>query len=153
MESNTATATTTTTTDPPTETHNQAGQEKLETGANDETEEGTQQEEIREGGEEAQQETYIGGKGRDGVIDEGGESGLKGERPDSNGEEDQQTDRGAEREREGTRGGRCTHMEVSSVGEDAACEVEGMKEEEDGKENEKMQVPAEDPQQAERLVP
>lgn len=152
---NTATATTTTTatTDPPTETHNQAEQDKLGAGANDEIEEGKQQEEIREGEEEAQQETHGEEEGRDGVIDEGGEGELKEERLDSTGEEDQQTDGGAEGERERTRGEGCTHVEVSSVGEDAACEVEGMKEEEDGKENEEMQVPAEDPQQAERLVP
>uniref|UniRef100_A0A3B4YI55 Pleckstrin and Sec7 domain containing 2 n=1 Tax=Seriola lalandi dorsalis TaxID=1841481 RepID=A0A3B4YI55_SERLL len=49
-----------TTTDPPTETHNQAEQDKLGAGVADEIEEGKQLEEIKEGDEEAQGE----GQGR-----------------------------------------------------------------------------------------
>lgn len=149
VEPSTATATATTTTDPP----NQAEQDKLGAGANDEIGERRRQEEIREGEEEARREARGEGKGRDGVTDEGGEGELNEEGRDSAGEEDEQTDGGAEGERERTRGDGRTHVEVSSVGEDAAREAEGMKEEEDGKGDDEMQVPADDPQQAERLVP
>ncbi|KAM9356609.1 PH and SEC7 domain-containing protein 2 [Symphorus nematophorus] len=139
-ESNTAT-TTSSTPDPPTETQNQAEQDKLGAGVKDELEEGKQQEEIREGEEEAQGE------------DEGGEGELKEERVD--GDEDQQTDGRVEGEREGTRGEGCMNVEVSSAGE-ATHEVEGMKEEEEEKENEEIQPPTEEaathPQEAGRLA-
>lgn len=146
-ETNTAT-TTTTTTDPPAETYNQAEQDKL--GSNDEIRDGKQQEEIREGEEEAQWETHGKGEGREGVTDEREGVELKEENLDGSGEEDQHTEGGAEGEREAMRGEGCIYVEVSSAGEEAACEEEGMKEE--GKENEEKQLPSEDPQQAERLV-
>ncbi|XP_044060228.1 PH and SEC7 domain-containing protein 2 isoform X2 [Siniperca chuatsi] len=147
VEPNTAT----TTTDPLTETHNQAEQDKLGAGVTDEIEEGKQQE---EGEEEAQGEAQGEGEGREEVKDEGGESELKEERVDGTGDEDQQTDKGAEVESEGTRGGGCINVEVSSTG--ATHEAEGMKEEEEGKENEEMQLSTEEeathPQHSGRLA-
>ncbi|KAE8286238.1 PH and SEC7 domain-containing protein 2 [Larimichthys crocea] len=135
---------TATTTNNTTETHNQADWDKLAAGAKEETEEGKQQEEIREREEEVHGE----GEGREGVKDE--------ERVDGAGDEDEQTDGGAEGEREGTRGEGCMNVEVSSTGEEATCEEAGMKEEEEGKENEEMQPSTEEeatqPQQAGRLA-
>ncbi len=145
---------TATTIDPPAETHNQAEQDKLGAGAKDEIEEGKQQEDIREGEEEAQGENHGEGEGKGEVKDEGGEGELKEERVDGTG--DQQTDGGAEGESEGTREEGCIDVEVSSAGEDATHEAEGMKEEEKGKGNEEMQPSTEEeathPQQARRLV-
>ncbi|XP_070692612.1 PH and SEC7 domain-containing protein 2 [Pempheris klunzingeri] len=111
-------------TDPPTETHTQAEQDKLVAGAKDEIEEGKQQEEIREGEEGAQGE----GEGREEVKDEGGEGELKEERVDGTGDENQ-TDGGAEGEREGTRGGGCINVEEEE--EETTHEGEGIKEEEE----------------------
>ncbi|XP_059201956.1 PH and SEC7 domain-containing protein 2 isoform X1 [Centropristis striata] len=144
----------TTTTDPPTETHSQAEEDKLGAGAQAESQEVKQQEEIREGEEEAQGETHGEGEGREEVKDEGGE--LKEEKVDGTGDEDQQTDGGAEGEREGTRGEGCINEEVSSTGEEATHEEEGMKEEEEGKRNEEVQASTEEeathPEQAGRLA-
>ncbi|XP_035525131.1 PH and SEC7 domain-containing protein 2 isoform X1 [Morone saxatilis] len=150
VEPNTAT-----TTDPPTETHNQAEQDKLGAGAKDEIEEGKQQEEIREGEEEAQGEIHGEGEGREDLKDEGVEGELKEERVDGTSDEEQQTDGGAEGERDGTRGEGCINVEVSSTGEEETHGAEGVKEEEEGKENEEMQPSTEaeaaHPQQAGRL--
>ncbi|XP_029297326.1 PH and SEC7 domain-containing protein 2 isoform X2 [Cottoperca gobio] len=149
----------TATTDPPTETHSQAELDKLGAVDKDKIEEGKQQE-IREGEEEAQGETHREGEGRGEVKDEGGENELKEER----GDEDQQTDGGAKEEREGTRGEGCINVELSSMGEEATHEAEGMKEEkeeeeeeeEEGKEKEEMQPSTEEeathPQQAGRQM-
>ncbi|XP_023251734.1 PH and SEC7 domain-containing protein 2 isoform X2 [Seriola lalandi dorsalis] len=140
-----------TTTDPPTETHNQAEQDKLGAGVADEIEEGKQLEEIKEGDEEAQGE----GQGRAEVKDARGEHELKEERVDSSGEEGKQTDGGVEGEMEGTRGEGCIKVEVSSTGKEGTQEAEEMKEEEEGKENEEMQPSTEEtthPQQAGRLA-
>uniref|UniRef100_A0A3B4UGX9 Pleckstrin and Sec7 domain containing 2 n=2 Tax=Seriola dumerili TaxID=41447 RepID=A0A3B4UGX9_SERDU len=140
-----------TTTDPPTETHNQAEQDKLGAGVADEIEEGKQLEEITEGDEEAQGE----GQGRAEVKDARGEHELKEERVDSSGEEGKQTDGGVEGEMEGTRGEGCIKVEVSSTGKEGTQEAEEMKEEEEGKENEEMQPSTEEtthPQQAGRLA-
>lgn len=142
MEFNTST-TVIRTTGPPKETRDQAEEDKL--GTDEDTVEGEQLEEIQEGEEEAQVEV----KGIEGAS-EGGESEVN-DRSDGTGE-DQQTEGGLEEaEAEGKRGDGCANVEVSSLGEDAACEDEGMKGEE-GKENEDMQLPTEDPQQPERLV-
>ncbi|XP_039669626.1 PH and SEC7 domain-containing protein 2 isoform X2 [Perca fluviatilis] len=139
-----------------TETHSQAEQDRLGAGAKDELEEGKQQEEIREGEEEAQGETHRDGEGREEVKDEGGEGELKEERVDGTGDEVRQTDEGAEGESEGTRAEGCINAEVSSTGAEATHEVEGMKEEEEGKENEEMQPATEEeathPQQAGRRM-
>ncbi|XP_040903551.1 PH and SEC7 domain-containing protein 2 isoform X2 [Toxotes jaculatrix] len=135
--------TNTATTEPPTETHSQAEQDKLGAGAKDETEEAKQQEEIREGDEEAQ--THGEGEGRE----------LKEEKVDGSGNEDEQTDGGVEGEMEGTRGEGCMNVEVSSTGEEAAHEEVEMKEEEEGMENEEMQpstVETAHPQQTGRLA-
>ncbi|XP_074504027.1 PH and SEC7 domain-containing protein 2 [Sebastes fasciatus] len=144
--------TSTTNTDSPTETHSQAEQDKPGAGAKHEIEEGKQQEEIREAEEGAHRE----GRGREEVKGEGGEGELKEERVDGGSGEDQQTDGGAEGEREGTRGEGCVDVEVSSTGEEATHEVEGMKEEEEGKEDEEMQASTEEeathPEQAGRLA-
>ncbi|XP_034740026.1 PH and SEC7 domain-containing protein 2 [Etheostoma cragini] len=144
-------------TDPPAETHSQAEQDRLGAGAKDEIEEGTQQEEIREGEEEAHGETHREGEGREEVKDEGEEGKLKEERVDCTGNEDRQTDEGAEGEREGTRAEGCINVEVSSTGEEATHEVEGMKEEEEeGKEKKGTQPATEEEathsQQAGRLA-
>lgn len=146
----------TATTDPPTETHSQAEQDRLGAGAKDQIEEGKQQEEIRKGEEEAHGETHREGEGREEVKDEGEEGELKEERVNGTDDEDRQTDEGAEGEREGTRAEGCINMEVSSTREEATHEVEGMKEEEEGKENEGTQPATEEEathsQQAGRLV-
>nr|XP_046262151.1 PH and SEC7 domain-containing protein 2 [Scatophagus argus] len=141
-----------TTTDPSTEAHNQAEQDKLGAGFKDEIEEGKQQEEIREGEEGALGETHREGEGREGVKDEGGEGEVKEETVHGTGDEDQHTDTGAEGERERTRGQGCVNVEVSSTGKEATHEVEGMKGEEEGKENEEMQPSTEEPQQPGRLA-
>uniref|UniRef100_A0A674NYD1 Pleckstrin and Sec7 domain containing 2 n=1 Tax=Takifugu rubripes TaxID=31033 RepID=A0A674NYD1_TAKRU len=134
-----------TTTEPPKDTHDQTEGDKLGTG--EETVEGEQLEEIQQGEEEAQVEV----KGIEGVS-EGGESEVNDERSDGAGEA-QQTEGGLEEaEPEGKRGEGCANVGVSSLGKDAACEDEGMKEGEEGKENEDMQLPTKDPQHAERLV-
>lgn len=108
--------------------------------------EGGQLEEVQEGEEEAQVEV----KGTEGAT-EGGEGEFNDERLDGAGE-NQQTGGLAEAEPEGKRGEGCANVEVSSLGEDAACEAEGMKEREEEQKNEEMQLPTEDPQQTERLV-
>lgn len=141
VEPNTATA------DPPTETHSRAEQGKLGARANDEIEEGKTQEGIREGKEEAQWESHGEGQGREGVTAERGEGELKEETQDGTSEENQTEGRVKGKSGEG-----CRNVEVSSVGEKAAREGEGMKEEEKGKENDEMQLSAEDSPQAERLV-
>uniref|UniRef100_A0A3B5JVP1 Pleckstrin and Sec7 domain containing 2 n=1 Tax=Takifugu rubripes TaxID=31033 RepID=A0A3B5JVP1_TAKRU len=131
-----------TTTEPPKDTHDQTEGDKLGTG--EETVEGEQLEEIQQGEEEAQVEV----KGIEGVS-EGGESEVNDERSDGAGEA-QQTEGGLEEaEPEGKRGEGCANVGVSSLGKDAACEDEGMKEGEEGKENEDMQLPTKDPQHAE----
>ncbi|KAL7395404.1 hypothetical protein ABVT39_016075 [Epinephelus coioides] len=147
VEPNTAT-TTSTTADPPTETYSQAEQDKQGAGVKDKREEGKQQEEIREGEEEAWGETHGEGEGKEEVKDEGGEGKLKEERV--------QTDGGAEGEREGMVGEACINVEVTEE-EEASHEAEGMKEEEEGKEDEEMQLSTVDeeathPQQAGRLA-
>ncbi|XP_070818489.1 PH and SEC7 domain-containing protein 2 isoform X1 [Chaetodon trifascialis] len=151
VEPNTAAATTTT--DLPTETHNWAETDKLGAGVKDEIEEGNQEEEEIREREETQGETQGDGEGREGVKDEGGEGEMKEERV---GDEDQQTDGGVEGEGEGKRGEGCMNVEVNSTGEEATHEVEGMKEEEGGEENEEMQLSAKEeathPQQAGRLA-
>ncbi|KAG7223575.1 hypothetical protein INR49_028468 [Caranx melampygus] len=147
--------TNTTTADPPTETHNQAEQEKQGAGAVDEVEEGKQQEEIREGDEEALGEEQGEGERRAEVKDARGEHELKEERVDGGAEEGKQTDGGVEGEMEGTRGEGCVKVEVSSTGAEATLEVEEMKEEEEEKENGEMQASTEEtthPQQAGRLA-
>ncbi|XP_056899606.1 PH and SEC7 domain-containing protein 2 isoform X2 [Takifugu flavidus] len=134
-----------TTTEPPKDTHDQTEEDKLGTG--EETVEGEQLEEIQQGEEEAQVEL----KGIEGVS-KGGESEVNDERSDGAGEA-QQTEGGLEEaEPEGKRGEGCANVGVSSLGKDAACEDEGMKEGEEGKENEDMQLPTKDPQHAERLA-
>lgn len=144
VEFNTST-TVLTTSEPPTETHNQTEEDRL--GTDEETVEGEQLEEIQEGEEEAQVEV----KGIEGVSG-GGEGEFNDQRLDGAGE-DQQTEGGlAEAEPEEKRGEGCANVEVSSLGEDAACEAEGMKEREEGKKDEEMQLPAMDPQQPKRLV-
>lgn len=137
----------------PTEAYDQAEQDKPGAGAKDKIEEeGKQQGEIREGEEEARGE----GEGREEVKDEGGKVELKEERVEGTGDENQQTDGGAEGERQGTKGEGCINVEVSSMGEEATHEEEGMKQEEEGKENEEMQPSTDEeathPQQAGRLV-
>lgn len=109
--------------------------------------EGDKLEEIQEGEEE---EAQVEVKGTEGVT-EGGEAEFNDERLDGAGE-NQQTGGLAEAEPEGKRGEGCANVEVSSLGEDAACEAEGMKEREEEQKNEEMQLPTEDPQQTERLV-
>ncbi|XP_068438925.1 PH and SEC7 domain-containing protein 2 isoform X2 [Clinocottus analis] len=126
----------TSTTEPPAETHSQAEQDKP--ALQDDTEEGRQREEIREGeGEE--------------VKDEGGEGELKEERVDG----DRHTDGGADGESEGTRGEVCINVEVS-LGEEATHKEKGMDEDEEGKENEEMQASTEEeathPEQDGRLA-
>lgn len=128
----------------PTETLNETQEDKL--GTDEETVEGDQPEETQEGEEEVQ----VKAKGTEGVT-EGGEDEFNHERLDGFGE-NQQTGGLAEAEPEGGRGEGCASVEVSSLGEDAACEAEGMKEREEEQENEEMQLPPEDPQQTERLV-
>lgn len=134
------------TTELPAETHNQPQEDKL--GTDEETVEGDQLEEAQEGEEEAQVKV----KGTEGVT-EGGEDELNDERLDGFGESQQTGGLAeAEAEPEGERGEGCANVEVSSLGEDAACEAEGMKEREEEQEDEEMQLPTEDPQQTERLV-
>lgn len=149
VEPNTTTASTT---DPPTETHNQAEQDKPGAAAKDEIEEGKQQAEIREGEEEAHRDV----EGRADIKDEGGEGELKEEKVDSSGDGAQQTDAGVEGERKGTTEEGCRNVEVSSTGEEGTHAAEEMKEEEEGKENEEMQPCVEEEathlQQAGRLV-
>nr|XP_020451184.1 PH and SEC7 domain-containing protein 2 isoform X2 [Monopterus albus] len=134
--------TSSTTSDPHTETLNQPEQENLK----EEVEEGKQQEEIRKGEEEAQGETHR--EGRVEVKDAGGESEPQEERADHSGDEDQQTDGGAEGERKGMREEGCINMEISSLEEETH--------EEEGKENEDMQPSTEKeathPQQTARLA-
>lgn len=134
------------TTELPTETHNETEEEKL--GTDEETVERDQLDEIQEGEEEVQVKV----KGTEGVT-EGGEDEFNDERLDGFGE-NQQTGGLAEAEAkpEGKRGEGCANVEVSSLGEDAACEAEGMKEREEEHKNEEMQLPTEDLQQTERLV-
>lgn len=134
-----------TTTEPPKDTHDQTEEDKL--GTDEENVEGEQLEEIQQGEENAQVEV----KGIEGVS-EGGESEVNDERSDGAGEA-HQTEGGLEDpEPEGKRGEGCANVGVSSLGEDAACVAEGMKEGEEGKENEDMQLPTKDPQHPERLV-
>lgn len=130
------------TTEPPAETHNQAEEDKL--GTDEETVEGDQLEEIQEG----EEEVHLKVKGSEGVT-EGGEDEFNDERLDGSGEH-QQAGGLAEAEAEGKRGEGCANVEVSSLGEDAACEAEGMKEREEEQKNEEMQLSTEDPQQTER---
>uniref|UniRef100_UPI0037E75456 PH and SEC7 domain-containing protein 2 isoform X1 n=1 Tax=Semicossyphus pulcher TaxID=241346 RepID=UPI0037E75456 len=141
--------------DPLTETNIQAELDKLGAGAVNEIEEGKQQVETTEGEKDAQGETNGEGEGREDVKDEGGEGELKEERIDGTGEEDPQTDGETEAGREGMRGEGCVSMQVSSSVE-GGHEAEGMKEEEEGKENEVMQLSTEEeathPQQAGRLA-
>lgn len=144
VEFNTST-TVLTTSEPPTETHKQTEEDRLEIV--EETVEGEQLDEIQEGQEEVQVEV----KGIEGVSG-GGEGEFNDQRLDGAGE-DQHTEGGlAEAEPEGKRGEGCANVEVSSLGEDAACEAEGMKGREEGKKDEDMQLPAMDPQQPKRLV-
>lgn len=103
---------------------------------------GDQLEEPQEGEEE---EAQVEVKGTEEVT-EGGEGEFNDERLDGAGESQL-----AEAE-PGKRGGGCAHVEVSSLGEDAACEAEGMKGGEEEQRNEEMQLPTEEPQQTERLV-
>ncbi|XP_019939740.1 PH and SEC7 domain-containing protein 2 isoform X1 [Paralichthys olivaceus] len=148
---NPAEASTTTTTDSPTVTPNQTEQDKPGATAKDETEDGKQEEEIREADEEAQAATC--GEGERRAEAEEGE--LKEGRLDGTGGEDQQTEGGVEGEREGTRVEGCINSELSSTGQEAPHEVEEMKEEEEGKETEEMQPASEEathPQQAGRLA-
>lgn len=153
VEPNTTSASTT---DPPTDTHNQAEQDKPGAGAKDEIEEGKQQTEIREGEEEAQGGRRGDIEGRAEIKDEGGQGESKEEKVGSGGDEDQQTEGGAGGVREGTREEGCRNVEVSSTGEEEAHAAEEMKEEEEGKENEEMQPCTEEEathrQQAGRLV-
>lgn len=142
VEFNTST-TVVTTTEPPPETHNHTEEDKL--GTDEESAQAEQLEEVQEGEEEAQVEV----KGTEGVS-EGGDGEFNDTRLDGAGD-NQQTEGGlAEAEPEGERGEGCANVEVSSLGEDAACEADGMKEREEEKKNEETQLPTEDPQQTER---
>ncbi|XP_062416728.1 PH and SEC7 domain-containing protein 2 isoform X2 [Pungitius pungitius] len=115
-------APTTSTTDPPAGTHSQVEQDKP--GAEDNTEEEKQEEEeIREGEDEAQGDTRRGGDGREEVKDQGGEGELKEEKVDGDPEADGRAER--------TRGEGRMNVEVSSAGEEATCEEEGMEAEEE----------------------
>lgn len=130
--------TTITATNLPTETYNQAEQDKPGSRARDEIEEGQQEEEeIRGGEEESQGEAHEEGDGRVEVKDAEGEGELQEEKIDGCEDVDQKTDGGAEGEKAGMRGEGCVNVEVSSVGEEATHEVEELKEKEE-KENEEM---------------
>lgn len=129
------------TTEPPTETRNQTEEDKL--GTDEETVGGDQLEEIQKREDDAQVEL----KETEGV----GKRGEGDKRLDGAGEI-QQTGRIAEAEPEGKRGEGYPNVEVSSLGEDAACEAEGIKEREEKEKNEEMQLPTEDHQITERLV-
>lgn len=124
-------------------TTSQTEEDKL--GTDEESAQGEQLEEIQEGEEEVQVEV----KGTEGVS-EGGDGELNDKRLDGAGD-NQQTEGGlAEAEPEGERGEGCANVEVSSLGEDAACEADGMKEREEEKKNEETQLPTEDPPHTER---
>ncbi|KAK2849483.1 hypothetical protein Q5P01_009317 [Channa striata] len=116
-------------TDPPTESHNQAEQDKLGSRAEDETEDGKQKGEIRKGQEEAQGD----GDGCVKIKGAGGKGELQEEMVDGSGDEEK-TDGGVEGERwEG-----CINVEVIPVGEETTHETEKIKEKEEEKENEEM---------------
>lgn len=137
----TTSATVITTTEPPKDACDQTEEDKLG------TDEGEQLEEIQQGEEEAQVEV----KGSE-AVSEGGESEVNDERSDGAGEAQQTVGGLEEAEPEGKRGDGCANVELSSLREDAACEDGGMKEGEEGEENEDMQLPTKDPQHPERLV-
>ncbi|KAL3972659.1 cytosolic phospholipase A2 [Sarotherodon galilaeus] len=144
---------TSTTTDPPKETHDKTDEDKVDAGAKDETEEGKQEEDVRESEEgETQREV-------EGMVEVEGdrrEDELKEECEDGAGDEHQLTEGEAEGEREGMKGGGCINMEESLTGEETTHEAEEMKEEEEGKENEEIhpctEEEATNSQQAGRLA-
>ncbi|XP_006781906.1 PH and SEC7 domain-containing protein 2 isoform X2 [Neolamprologus brichardi] len=144
---------TSTTTDPPKETHDKTDEDKVDARAKDETEEGKQEEDVRESEEgETQREV-------EGMVEVEGdrrEGELKEECEDGAGDEHQLTEGEAEGEREGTKGGGCINMEETLTGEETTHEAEEMKEEEEGKENEEIhpctEEEATNSQQAGRLA-
>ncbi|KAM3613133.1 uncharacterized protein V6R79_021102 [Siganus canaliculatus] len=130
-----STVSSTTSTEPPAETHSQAEQDKL-----GEAGEEKQHEEIREGAEEdeeEEEEEEQRAHGRRVKDEEGGEGELKERRVGCDGDEDEQTDGGAEGAAKGTRGEGCM---PSSAGEETTHEGEARAGVEEGKENEEMQT-------------
>ncbi|XP_030595256.1 PH and SEC7 domain-containing protein 2 isoform X2 [Archocentrus centrarchus] len=113
------------------------------------------QDEHQQTGREAEGEIHREGEGVK-IKGDRGDGELKEESEDRAQDEHQQTGREAEGDREGMRGEGCKNMEESLTGVETTHELEEMKEEEEGKENEEIhpctEEEATNSQQAGRLA-